>query len=159
MDKKINSSGNAWGVSIFCDDLRPEVGNKFSLMGLYLAEIILPVEFPTIIPKFVVFIRYYEIKGAFSDDVILKIHLPGDTEDKPTFTQLFKREDINSAPKPYSVDPEMTAVSSIQFHVVISPFMIPSEGFIKVRAHCGEEVTKLGTLMVRQAREGEIFSV
>lgn len=35
---------------IFCDDIRQEVGNKLSLMGIYGANLVVP-SFPTVLPK------------------------------------------------------------------------------------------------------------
>jgi hypothetical protein len=38
------------GITIFCDDIRNEMGNKHSLMGCYGADLIVPV-IPTLLPK------------------------------------------------------------------------------------------------------------
>lgn len=37
-------------VALFCDDVRNEVGNKLSLMGVYGQDLLLR-EFPTTLPK------------------------------------------------------------------------------------------------------------
>src|SRR4051794_26127144 len=39
---------------VFCDDVRQEVGNKLSLMGVYSTEILFPMAPPIIYPKFAV---------------------------------------------------------------------------------------------------------
>lgn len=39
---------------VFCDDVRFEVGNKMSLMGMYQADIIIGARPPTFLPKLVI---------------------------------------------------------------------------------------------------------
>jgi hypothetical protein len=147
----------SWGVSLFCDDIRQEVGNKMSLMGLYQADMIFQNDFPLIIPRFGILVRYFETKGAFSEDVILKVFLPGDDPEQPTVNQLINRPEMNSAAKPYELDPEMEALVSLRVPMMFSPLQIKCEGFIKVRMYCGQVVTKLGALRVRKIREGEVI--
>jgi hypothetical protein len=36
---------------LFCDDIRQETGNKFSAMGIYGADMIIPLAGPVLIPK------------------------------------------------------------------------------------------------------------
>lgn len=36
---------------LFCDDIRQEIGNKISLMGVYSAEIIFPISPPVVMPR------------------------------------------------------------------------------------------------------------
>jgi hypothetical protein len=33
---------NSWGVSLFCDDIRAELGGKISVMGIYQTDMIFP---------------------------------------------------------------------------------------------------------------------
>ena len=42
-------------ASLFCDDIRPEVGNKLSLMGVYLGGMFVP-DFPVVLPKLCVMV-------------------------------------------------------------------------------------------------------
>lgn len=145
----------AWGVSVFCDDLRQEIGNKVSLMGLYQTDIIFQADFPLTIPKFVIFIRYVEQKGAFSEDIIFKVHFPGDDPAQPRINHISKRPDLGTAPILSAMDPDMEPIVSIQVPLIFAPLTIQSEGFIKVRAHCGDVITRLGVLRVRKAAEKE----
>ena len=39
---------------VFCDDVRFELGNKMSLMGMYQADIIIGANPPTVLPKLVI---------------------------------------------------------------------------------------------------------
>jgi hypothetical protein len=43
-------SDDRYIVAQFCDDIRQEVGNKFSLMGCYAADLLVPA-FPITVPK------------------------------------------------------------------------------------------------------------
>jgi hypothetical protein len=42
------------GYSIFCDDIRNEVGGKLSFIGCYNAVMFVPSQFPCLLPKFCV---------------------------------------------------------------------------------------------------------
>ncbi len=48
---------------IICDDIRTEVGNKISMMGVYQKDIFVP-RFPYIFPKLCFVINYENIKGG-----------------------------------------------------------------------------------------------
>ena len=48
---------------IICDDIRTEVGNKISMMGVYQKDIFVP-KFPFILPKLCFVISYENMKGG-----------------------------------------------------------------------------------------------
>ena len=52
-----------FNYAIICDDIRQEVGNKFSLIGIYLKEIIVS-KFPITLPKLCFAIEYENIVGG-----------------------------------------------------------------------------------------------
>jgi hypothetical protein len=143
----------SWGTSIFCDDIRAEIGGKTSLMGIYHTDMIFPVDFPLIIPKFVVFVKYFESISDSREDLILKVFLPGDDKDKPTFSHLFKRAELDTKPPSYSpIEEDVEYVFTINFPVVFSPFHIQKEGVVRVRMQRGNVTTKIGALMLRKAK-------
>lgn len=154
----------AWGTSLFCDDIRFEVSGKVSVIGIYQNEMIFgaATEFPIVVPKFAILVRYLEIKKHFSDDLLLKVYWPGNEKELPPLVQTIKRSDfvqqnINSG-FPLPEDSEL--VSALSVPLVFSPMHILQEGFIKVRMECGDTITKLGSLLLRKAtdRDKNLFA-
>lgn len=56
--------------AIICDDIRQEIGNKMSFMGIYKSKIIIPQE-PFTFPKLCFSITYKDVKADDSFSVIL----------------------------------------------------------------------------------------
>ncbi len=148
---------NSWGFSLFCDDIRAEVGGKISVMGVYQADMIFlsNLVFPIVIPKFCILIKYYSM-DAFRDEIAMRVFLPGDAKDAPSFVATLPLPQIVNASYPLEDDQER--IFNLTFPFIIAPFHIKQEGFIKVRALCGGVTTKLGSLMVRIARPDEQIS-
>ena len=144
---------NSWGVSIFSDDVRFELGGKTSIMGVYLMDFILPSQFPLIIQKLFITVRYYELVGIFTDDPILKVYLPGATA--PFFEQRITRPKIEASAQVYPLDGDGDKVVFINLVLPFQNLLISEEGTIRVRMHCGDVVTRLGALSVRSARPEE----
>ena len=42
---------DAFGLTIFCDDIRSEIDGKISLIGCYTGRMMIGGEFPVILPK------------------------------------------------------------------------------------------------------------
>jgi len=61
--------------SFVCDDVREEVGNKLTFVGVYQKEIILP-KFPTLLPKLAIVIFIDDLKKPLPAGYI-KAHIPG----------------------------------------------------------------------------------
>lgn len=145
---------NAWGASIFCDDIRHEVAGKLSLVGVYGPDMVMPGELPTMYPKLGVFVTYYEMVNMFFDNLSLRISI--ETKDGENVIQetMIDRKDFakprvarDEAIKGL-LDPDR--VNVIRIPMIFSPFSIPGECLVKVRMHCGDVTTKLGVLWIRQ---------
>lgn len=89
--KKINT--------ILCDDVRSEVGNKFSLIGIYSKDIVFN-EIPALYPKLCIVIFLEELKELFhdvkvvlktpeSDDVVIKMKTPSEASLKGNLVLTF----------------------------------------------------------------------
>lgn len=140
----------SWGTTLFADDLRQEIGGKFSLMGIYQADMIHQQDFPISLPKFAMLIRYYEIKDAFKEDLNIKIFLPGNG-DVPQIYWKLSAAARDNAQSPYEADDaDSERLLTLTMPIVFSPLIINEEGFIKVRVQCGETTTRLGRLMIRK---------
>jgi hypothetical protein len=128
-----------------------------SVMGVYQSDMIFPttVNFPTTIAKFAVLIKYYEIPDAFTDDLEVRIFLPGDPKDTPTFSVPFPRANLGKATFPTKMEEDQERVFNLTFPSILSPLRIKQEGFVKVRIVCGALTTNLGSLFIRTARPDE----
>jgi hypothetical protein len=144
---------NSWGVSLFSDDVRFEVGGKISLIGIYTIDMIVGSAYPLLIPKLFVSIRYFEIRDAFVEDLVVKIFLPGIEE--PFFEQRIPRPPREAVIEPYPVEEDGSSVIFIHLVQPLQNVPILKEGPIRVRMHCGDVVTQLGRLVVRAARPDE----
>ena len=142
---------NAWGFTLFCDDLRQELSGKFSLMGLYTVDMVFPVDFPVTVSKIVFFVKYYEVKGAFSEDLELKIYFPWDDSDKPSISQTIKRSNMAGVSQKHpQIEDDAERINMINVPIILSPFTAISEGDIRVRITCGDVTTRLGRLILRK---------
>src|SRR5262245_37914257 len=77
-------SPKAFGMTFFCDDFGTESTGKHMYIGVHTAVLNVHVPFPYVVPKFVFIIHYAEQPDAFSDDLVLRIFLPGDPDDAPS---------------------------------------------------------------------------
>jgi hypothetical protein len=141
-----------WGFSLFCDDLRAEVGGKVSAMGLYQNELLFSGSFPYVIPKFTILVMYYELVGELTTDISLRVYLPSDEPDKASIQLDLLRKDLpkrdDQAPLPSEVDGER--INHLRVPIILAPAVITKEGFFKVRAHFSDgKILRLGRMKVR----------
>jgi len=151
---KEQDHNNAWGFTLFVDDVRQEIGGKLSLMGLYQAEMLLPANltFPVNIAKLCLMVMYYEKKGSLSDDITFKITFGEQEQPLLEFTIL--RADITGPPETASpadlLPGDKERVLHSRLPIVLSPFLIPGVGRLRVRAHYTDgSVLKLGSIAIR----------
>jgi len=117
--------------SIVCDDIREEINNKVSLMGVYGKEIIFN-QLPAILPKLYFLIMIEDVSKKFSE-VTLTLKLPGSK------TQIFKR------PTP----PKLKTGLNLNLIFGFSPFKVEKAGEARFEVRVGDSkrtnyVHKLG---------------
>ena len=139
-----------FGSTIFCDDIRHELGGKVSYIGIYAGEINSHRPLPITLSKFGFAIRYSERTGESTEEVSVGIYFPGDPEGEPsTKLKLPIQEMRSKTPDPelmkISQDPLMTMIS----HIVLEGLVLKEEGRIKVRAYRGDLEIRMGTLLVQ----------
>jgi|SRR5215510_10032118 len=141
------------GYTIFCDDIRSEVGGKTTFVGTYDGVLFIHGEFPFVLSKFGMAIRYEEQKGAFTnEEAKLRIFLPGDEGNKASIESLLPMQDARKNARPLPDDnPSEIKYVAVGANLILSPLVIPKAGTIKVRVQCGEETVKLGSLVVTKA--------
>lgn len=141
-----------FGATIFCDDIRGEVLNKVSLMGVYGYELLIPGSFPAILPKLGLFMlaRFHRSEPVNGADVI--VYFPGDPEDQPTLSQHINvqlSEELFPQPSPEEY-PDPGQYLGFNHPVTFSPAIIKQPGYIRVRVIAGERRVKLGSLKIRE---------
>lgn len=106
----------------FCDDIRQEIGNKISLIGMYGADLIVP-EIPTVIAKLCIFAQVYgEPDVPFDDDIEIKVTLDHD-------------QIASAVQKPSVTTLEPSKLQRLNCQIIITPFPIAKECTLRVRAY------------------------
>src|SRR5262249_52874503 len=125
-----------FGYTVFCDDIRLEVGGKVSLIGVYHAVMLIQDEFPFTVPKFTMAVRYLERIGACSDEVTLRVFMPGDAEDRPTVEGKIEVEEQRElairAMRENSSENNVPDYIHIGSHIVLAPLVLQKPGLIRV---------------------------
>ncbi len=136
-----------YGWTIFCDDIRQEVGGKASLMGVYRGILFVHSAFPVTMPKFGLAVSYrIHFDDTRLEDVRLDILLPGDDEIMPTAKAVIPVSQMIAEDDP----PTSPGDTFREFHanIILSPLILKEKGKISVRAIGGAGLIKLGTLKV-----------
>src|SRR5258708_5011862 len=82
---KVRDQPAVYGHTIFCDDIRLEVGEKLSFIGVYDGTIVLHNPYPFVFPKFCFFITLIQRREILDPNIEVRIFMPGDAEDTPAF--------------------------------------------------------------------------
>lgn len=143
------------GTTIFCDDIRDEVGGKKTYVGVYLHDLVISGPLPALIPSFGFVISYLEPVNFPKKDISIKVFVP-DADGKDSV--LLDAQIPEGRP---DVNDKLSDGSPIEYRVhlgcfKVSPLIIASEGRIKVRAYSDGKEIKLGTLGVRLAKADEL---
>lgn len=69
-----------WVHAIWCDDIRQEVGNKPSFMGVYTGSLVVP-SLPTVLPRLAVWVNVWTPKAQ--PFKILKVRICNNEDEKP----------------------------------------------------------------------------
>lgn len=126
---------------IYCDDIREEVGNKFSYMGIYTGELTVP-NAPVLLSKLCVVVKVItDIDDPFENLEVRIVAVKGDDE----------TEILSTGPIPYPADrPQPDAGSTrfmAQMSFMMSPFQITEETILRVKAITDEREELRGTAL------------
>lgn len=134
--------------TIYCDDVRSEIGNKLSFMGIYGPNILL-TEFPAVLAKFC---------------VVMSLHMPADTKAQAVTFSLFKDDEEigrstaliadvrKAAPEPSEPDDDLRM--TIRFIAQMTPLQIQGPCRLKARADVDGQTVKGGSLRVDRTPAG-----
>lgn len=139
-----------YGYTIFCDDIREEVGNKHSYMGLYRGVLRLATPFPATLAKLVVIVNWQEPADKEYVPVTVRIFLPGQEDDgEPAVNLTVPADAVNGAMTNLPDVPLSEHLRSFMIPATFSPMQFAAAGKIRVTATRGDQVYKLGSLIIQ----------
>jgi Family of unknown function (DUF6941) len=118
--------------TIFCDDIRHEIGGKFSYIGVYSTKLFIP-SFPVAIPKLCIAMNAVTSIDHPFKQFSIRVLKEKDTliEQKFTDEQLMQSLDtVSGAQKPKVGD----LIQVLRISFIFSPFIIQSPCTLRVRA-------------------------
>jgi hypothetical protein len=133
---------------IFCDDIRHEVGNKFSLIGIYGADLNVPLSKQIVtIPRFGIAVQLISDIDDSPDNFTVTILIPPDRQ------ELMKQE----VKIQHMEEPGDSTKAYCRVLISLPPFNISEEGPIEVMVDTGRETMRAGRLFVKfQPPETEV---
>ena len=137
------------GSVIFCDDVREEVGGKFTLVGVYNGIMYYMVPFPTFMPKLAMRVSYVETPGESTEAVEIKVlAISSGHEAQILFSHLLPAEARDNVTAPPKLDEDSRVFLTAMFNIIISPLLVPGPCKISVRAYRGDVELRLGSLRI-----------
>jgi hypothetical protein len=136
------------GNAIFCDDIRQEVDQKASYIGVYSAgTMIVNGAFPVTLSKLGIALTFAQRRELFVPNIGIRIFLPGDTDEKASI----EAEAAPGAAMP-ALDEDMPMVMIVA-QLLLSPLVISQPGAIRVRVLREGLLHRLGVLQVKALSE------
>jgi hypothetical protein len=140
-----------YGYTIFCDDIRVEVGNRLTFVGVYAAGPIIAPSFPHFIPRLAMYVVYMQRRPNVIPPSKVLLFLPGATDDNPSVhfevpaDAAGQAAKANAAPGDQSFHGE-DVYMAMGFPFGILNLHILQPGAIKLRAVRGDRLVRLGGL-------------
>jgi hypothetical protein len=141
----------AYGYTIFCDDIRTEVGGKVTYVGCYAApRMFIATPFPVTLPKLAMAVYYFQKRDKVILPITFWIFLPGDADDKPSIVAGIAPESAEQVIREGEETAKKLGIENVygatlaQFSLVGT--VIQKPGPIKVRAVRGDSLIRLGAI-------------
>jgi hypothetical protein len=133
---------------VFCDDIRAEVGNKQSLMGIYSGGEMafpegIPAGAPVLLPKFAIMMWFFSDKDDKPERLTVRVFIP------PGRTEIIKFEiprDLLAQPTLLFDDVEKIVLTA---GLPIIGLALPCEGTLEVTVETERETIRAGRLRIR----------
>ena len=136
-----------YGTTVFCEDIRDEIGGKKTYVGVYGADMIIAGSLPAIIPQFAFAVTLLEPIASANGPINIKIFLPGLAGDELAVDIDLPVERHISA-NLNERDPAAEFIGALMAFKV-APLVIVNEGHIRVRAYKDDREIRLGSIRVR----------
>jgi uncharacterized protein DUF6941 len=120
---------------IICDDIRPELGNKLTLVGVYGKQIFLggDVKFPAALPKLCVFLRWSGVKGG---------------GDKISFSVEYDGKEMGKSPAPTALEVPRFGDDYSQTSIQMVPFPLTGFGDYTLKVFLNDHETDSAILKI-----------
>jgi hypothetical protein len=138
----------AFMETIYCDDVRAEIGNKLSFMGVYGSNLLLS-DFPAALPKFCAVMSLYLPVDAQANAISFSLCKDGEEIGRTEVPPAGVRE---AATRPRAFGDEMRI--SIRFIAQLAPLRFERPGRLEARALVDGETIAGGTLIVEKGPSG-----
>lgn len=135
-------------MSVFCDDIRMELGNKPSFMGVYTGDMLVQADGPVQLPKLsVATFLMIPINMEFTN---LRVVLQQDLDGAISELARLDADQVERPPIPATKNPQDDRYWKLNFQMALTQFVIERESTLKVRAYIddGEEI-RLGSLPIK----------
>jgi hypothetical protein len=149
---------DVYGYTIFCDDIRYEIGGKVSFIGSYSGTMILHDVFPAMLPMLAMGVTLLQRRRIFIPKAELRIFLPGDSDDTPSIQAEAGESRMGAAAAataaetdalhPDARDANDEGYVSMIHHLRFAQLPIKQPGILKVRAVVGANMVRLGSLRI-----------
>ena len=144
------------GHCTFCDEIRTENTGKLILIGVYPGKMVIHGgTFPLFMPRLGVSIVYMQRPEAFIAPKFV-IFLPGDDENKPSIEAELPPEvsegSLENVKRLHAENVEpRNAFATVIANFNFGNLPIPKPGLLKVRVARGQELFRLGTIVIEAA--------
>ncbi|TXI03175.1 MAG: hypothetical protein E6Q76_14115 [Rhizobium sp.] len=138
-----------YGYCIFCDDVRTEIGEKLSFIGVYSGVLMLP-EFPFSLPKFCVHVNLITLATEPYRSIVLRCVAPGDRqpllEERLDPAQLNEQKDLTEGAEASDIPLNVVVGASLLF----SPLILRRPGLLTVSAIIDDKPAEIASLRIAQ---------
>jgi hypothetical protein len=125
---------------IFCDDIRPELGGKFSIMGVYASDMIFPVSPPASILKWGIVVWLVSDIDDVPEKFTIRVLIPPD-KIEITSVEIDRPSTL--------VNPEGVTKYTLRSIMPLPPVNFTQEGFVEVMIDTDREPLRAGRLFVQ----------
>lgn len=137
------------GLSLFCDDIRYEHGNKLTFVGCYGPEMLISGPMPAMLPRLGIFVQL-RLPAGISSPSKIHVYFPDSSDDKPAYSMDIAAPSVDSVRKSQMPLPsDLVPMMASNVPILLGPVIISKEGLIKVRVECGGEIIKAGTIKIK----------
>jgi hypothetical protein len=149
-------SADVLGHCVICDEIRVENNGKCFYIGVYTAKMLIhSATFPVTLPRLGIAITYMQRPEAFISPKFC-IFLPGDDEGKPSIEAELPEDAIKGAlENAKNLQAKMpdakNAFATLHANFNFANLKIAKPGLLKVRIARGQELFRLGTIMIEAA--------
>lgn len=128
--------------AIFCDDIRQELGGKFTFVGVYGANLLVP-RFPTVLPKLCVVVNMATPSDQPFEALKFRVLKGDDTIAEGDFGNIAKAADELS-------NASHERVMRVVTHAIFSPFKVDASGLVRVQILTEDGEIEAGSLQIDQ---------